>query len=357
MALTAEQHEARAKGIGGSESAAACGISPWTTPVQLYQIKRGEVPPPNLDDNELVLWGGLLEDVIAQEWARRHKQVVHRVNDTKYSKEHDFMLAHIDRRVVGKREGLEVKNASQWTNEAWGEVGSDDVPLYYLTQGIHYMHVLDYSAWNYAVLLGGNQMLSYRVERDSELEKRVIAQEARFWECVQTARPPPPIRVDDLARLYPKTSGRITASDEILEAVARYREIKAIIKPLDDDSKKTPGELQRLKLMIGSFMGSADELYDPIDVTLLHATYRSNDETRVDSKAVREGLLRQKCLELLAIANYVERRKIEQSPPPPPTSDPLAIAKYEHLGAEKYIEQEIVSAMLRTSQVRKFLPK
>lgn len=347
MALTAEQHEARAKGIGGSEAAVACGISPWKTPVQLWQEKRGEVPPPNLDDNELVLWGGLLEDVIATEWARRKELKVHRVNATQFSEEHPFMLAHIDRRVVGKREGLEIKNASQWTNEAWGEVGSDDVPLYYLTQGVHYMHVMDYDAWNYGVLLGGNQLMSYRVERDSEIERKVIAQEARFWECVQTGSAPPPIRVDDLVRLYPKTSGRITATPEILEAVMRYREIKAQIKPLDNDSAKTPGELQQLKLMIGSFMGSAGDLFDPIDVTLLHATYRANDETRVDSKAVREGPLRQKILELCGLITGLDL----------PTSDPLAKAKLDHLGIEKFVQQEIVDAMLRTSQVRKFLPK
>jgi putative phage-type endonuclease len=348
MALTAEQHEARSKGIGGSEAAVACGISPWKTPVQLWQEKRGEIPPPNLDDNELVLWGGLLEDVIAKEWARRHEAVVHRVNSTLFSKEHPFMLAHIDRRVVGKREGLEIKNASQWTNEAWGEVGSDDVPLYYLTQGVHYMHVLDYDAWNYGVLLGGNQLMSYRVERDSEIERKVIAQEGRFWECVETGRPPPPIRVDDLVRLYPKTSGRITATPEILAAVMRYREIKALIKPLDNDGKE-PGELQRLKLMIGSFMGEAGDLFDPVDVTLLHATYRSNDETRVDSKAVREQL-KPKLIDLVRCARHVKGQ------PPPVTQDALMLAKYEQLGPEKVID-EIVASMLRTSQVRKFLPK
>lgn len=357
MALTQEQADARSKGIGGSEAAVACGISPWKTPVQLWQEKRGEVPPPNLDDNELVLWGGLLEDVIATEWARRHQKTVHRVNETRWSKVNEFMCANIDRRVVGVREGLEIKNASQWTNEAWGEVGSDDVPLYYLTQGIHYMHVLDYDAWNYGVLLGGNQLLSYRVERDSQIEKQVIAQEARFWECVQTGTPPPALRVDDLTRLYPKTSGRITATPEILEAVMRYREIKALIKPLDNDSPKNPGELQKLKIMIGSFMGAAGDLYDPVDVTLLHATYRANDETRVDSKAVREGELKKQILELIDVAAYVDQVKnTGRRREPPVTRDPLAVAKYEQLGAEKCVDA-IVASMLKTSQVRKFLPK
>ena len=267
------------------------------------------------------------------------------------------MLANIDRRVVKKREGLEVKNASQWTNEAWGELGTDEIPLYYITQGVHYMHVLDYDAWNYAVLLGGNQLLQYRLERDLEIEKQVIAQEARFWECVTTGRPPPPQRVEDLNRLYKATHGRITATPEILEKVMRYREIKAILKPLDNDSAKEPGELQRLKLEIGAFMGEAGDLFDPVDVSLLHATYRANNETRVDSKAVREGTLKRKVLELVAMIDYLAQKNAGRDPVKPLTGDPLALAKLESMTVEKYVEQEIVGAMLRTNVVRKFLPK
>lgn len=342
MSLTVEQHDARAKGIGGSDAAAACGLSPWKTMVQLYQEKRGETPPPDLDDNELVLWGGLLEDVIADEWARRHKVKAHRVNDPKVSKQHPFMVANIDRRIVGKREGLEVKNASQWTNEKWGELDTDDVPLYYLTQGVHYMHVLDYNAWNYAVLLGGNQLLSYRVERDSEIEDKVINLERRFWDHVQSATPPPPARVEDLTRLWKKTHGRVAATPEILELVARAREIKAIKKPLDK-------ELEQIKLEVGAFMKDAGDLFDPVDVSLLHATYRAHDETRVDVDGVKKRLKPQ-------IVEAIELGALIALKTPTPGSNAATRAMLEQLGPDRFADL-IVASLFTTSTVRKFLPK
>lgn len=342
MALSVEQHDARSKGIGGSDAAAACGLSPWKTPVQLYLEKRGEVKPENLDDVEHIAWGKLLEDVIADEWARRNGVKAHRVNDPKISKQHPFMVANIDRRIVGKREGLEVKNASQWTNENWGELGSDDVPIYYITQGVHYMHVLDYDAWNYAVLLGGNQLLHYRVERDAEIEKQVIAQESRFWECVQTAKAPPPTKVEDLTRLWRKTHGRIAGSPEILEDVATYRELKAKVKPLTE-------QLEVLKLRIGTFMGEAGDLYDPIDTGLLHATYRAHDETRVESDAVKKRLKPQ-IVEAIQLAMEIGAKA------PHTGSAAHTRAMLEQLGPERFADL-IVASMLKTSPVRKFLPK
>lgn len=348
MSLTQEQADARAKGIGGSEAAAVVGISPWTTPVQLYQRKRKEVPPEDLSNNELVLWGELLEEVIGKEAARRLGFVVHRVRETKIDKQFPFMLANIDFRVVGKRAGLEVKNASQWTNEKWGEIGTDDVPLYYLMQGVHYMRVLDYHEWFYGVLLGGNELLTYRVERDQQIETRLCSIEGQFWECVETGKVPPPVKVEDLTRIWKKTQGRVTATPEILELVARAREIKAITKPLIGDG----GELDKIKLAVGAFMGEAGDLFDPKDPTLLHCTYRANDETRVDVKAVREQL-KPKIMEAMAAAAWISSGKVD---PTPPTRNATDLAILEQLGVEKYVDL-IVSSMLRTSPVRKFLPK
>ena len=44
--LTDEQfHEIRRSGIGGSDIAAALGLSKWKTPWALYHSKRGEIAP------------------------------------------------------------------------------------------------------------------------------------------------------------------------------------------------------------------------------------------------------------------------------------------------------------------------
>lgn len=278
--LSQEQREARSKGIGGSEAAIVCGLSPWKTPVQLWQEKTGRVPEPNLDDNELVLWGNLLEDTIATEYARRQQVVVHRVNDTRIHPDHDFMLAHIDRRIVGAKRGLEVKNASLWTAEKWGESGTDDVPLFYLTQCVHYMAVFDYPEWDVGVLLGGNELRNYRVHRDVDSEKRLIELERAFWECVQKDKPPPAIRVEDLVRLYPSTQGRKVATEDVALLVEEYARINVDAKAIDKRKDE-------IKLAIGTYMGEAGDLIDPHDAAVTIATYRSHPESRIDSKKLR----------------------------------------------------------------------
>lgn len=346
MSLTQEQADVRARGIGGSEAAAVCGLSPWRTPVQVWHEKRGVTPAPDLSDNELIIWGELLEEIIGKEAARRQGWTVHRVRETKVAKANPFMVANIDFRIVGKREGLEVKNTSQWMHEKWGEEGSDDVPLYYLMQGVHYLHVMDYDAWNYAVLLGGNQLLQYRVTRDADTEKRLIALEGNFWECVETGRAPPPVKIEDLTRLWKKTVGRIEATPEVVAHVERTREINAIMKPLKI-------ELEDLKLAIGAYMGEAGDLFDPLDPMLLHATYRAHDETRVDVDAVKKRLKPQ-IVEAIQCAGQATINRINGKKEQ--TSYDAKIAMLEQLGADAFTDL-IIASLFKTSPVRKFLAK
>lgn len=47
----AEWLDGRKKGMGGSDVAAALGLSPWRTPVELWQDKRGESDPQPTSDS------------------------------------------------------------------------------------------------------------------------------------------------------------------------------------------------------------------------------------------------------------------------------------------------------------------
>jgi predicted phage-related endonuclease len=202
------------------------------------------------------------------------------VNDTRQHPDHPFMLANIDRQIVGLRRGLEVKNASLWTAEKWGESGTDDIPLFYLTQCVHYMAVFDFDAWDAAVLLGGNELRNYTIHRDRESEGRLIELEREFWKCVETDTPPPAIRVEDLARLYPSTQGRKIATEDIALLVDEYATLNARAKEIDKRKDD-------IKLEVGRFMADAGDLIDPHDAAVTIATYRSHPESRIDSKKLR----------------------------------------------------------------------
>lgn len=281
MPLTQEQREARAGGIGGSDAGIIAGLAKWKTPVQLWQEKTGRVQPPNLDDNELIEFGNEFEAVIGRVWSRRTGNKIRRVNKTIYDSEHPWMLGHIDFDVVGKNEGLECKQANWFMRDLWGDEDSDDVPLYYLIQGVHYMRIRDADAWNFAVLLGGNSLRKYHVERDLESEKHLIDLESKFWECVTKDVAPPPIAVEDLARVWPKTGGPIRATEEVTLAVEEFKALRAEVK-------ERTTRMDELKLGIGAYMGEHGILIDPLEDSITIATYKAHDENRIDVNRLRE---------------------------------------------------------------------
>lgn len=210
--LTTEQLEARKAGIGGSDVASILGLSPWKSQYQLYLEKRGELEEEPLT-SEVIHFGNVLEDVVADEYARRNNVKVERRNKMIAHPEYGYMLANIDRKVVGAKKGLECKTADKFTRGKWGEDGSDEVPDHYRTQSEHYMIVSGLPAWDLAVLIGGNEYRQYHLEQDKELSEMIIESERMFWEKVQQGIAPDMDfahgqTIDMLKRVYPGTNGR-----------------------------------------------------------------------------------------------------------------------------------------------------
>src|SRR5690625_1801045 len=87
-------HE-RQKGIGGSDASAILGFNPWKSAFELYIEKTSDTVQEI--DNEAIHWGNVLEDVVAEEFTRRTGKRVRRRNQIFKHKEHEFMIANIDR--------------------------------------------------------------------------------------------------------------------------------------------------------------------------------------------------------------------------------------------------------------------
>lgn len=277
--ITEEQRDSRARGLGGSDIGPMLGLSKWKTPVQLYQEKAGIVPAEPVT-GDAALFGILLEDVVAREFARRTGKKVRRKNQTQVHKEHDFLLANIDRDVVGERSGLEVKTTSAWLQQEWGEEGSDDVPLYYLTQCAHYMEVMNYDRWYLAVLIGGQEFRWFQMERDVMVAANLIDKCKEFWQMVQDKVPPPPLTPEDLQRLYPvDDGGTILASDEAFDWLGKRAE-------LVDQKKKIDGKIDVVTMLLKDFVGDRAALIGSTGDKL--ATWKHHTQTRLDSKAIKK---------------------------------------------------------------------
>lgn len=168
----------RQTGIGGSDVGVILGVNKWKSPIQLYFEKIGEVKEPVLD-NEYIYWGNVLEDVVAQEFSKRTGKKVRRVNKMFRHPKYDFMIANIDRSVVGEDALLECKTTSEFNKDKWND---DEIPSSYLAQVQHYLAVTGYKKAYIAVLIGGNRLVWKEIERDEDLINLIIDKEKEFWE-------------------------------------------------------------------------------------------------------------------------------------------------------------------------------
>jgi putative phage-type endonuclease len=182
----------RKEGIGGSDAAAALGLSKWTSPLALYYDKtRDEI---NDEDNERFEWGRRNEATIADGFAARNPDfVVENVSIMLRSARQPFMVVNIDRFMTGsdgEHTFLECKNVDARSAHEW----KDGPPLQYRLQVQHGMYVCGpmYRRCFIAALIGGNALTTFEVLRDEELIASLIAGEERFWTQVQLRRPPEP---------------------------------------------------------------------------------------------------------------------------------------------------------------------
>lgn len=272
--------EVRMRGIGSSDAAAAVGLNPYKSQLELWMEKTGRAPPKEahqgLDDPRY--WGTLLEPYVALAYQQKTERRVRKVNAVLQHPTYPFMLANIDREVVGCAEVqvLECKTAGEFGSRLWKE----GVPEYVLLQVQHQLAVTGKDAADVAVLLCGQQLEVHRVQRDDEVIARLVVLESRFWEHVETDTPPPADGSESAARaLRHLYQGNDTSLDfsgdaklcQLFDALAALR--------AELDAKDRLAE--QLKQSIQQAMGDASK------ATFAHGVVtfrRAKDGTSLDAK-------------------------------------------------------------------------
>lgn len=249
----------RKRGIGSSDAAAAVGLNPYKSQLELWLEKTGRdssLPRSDADDEESpTYWGNILESIVARHYTQRTGNRVRRINavlqhpDTKL----DWMLANIDREVTGVEDVqiLECKTAGINGARLWKE----GVPVYVQLQVMHQLAVTGKQAADVAVLLGGQQLEIHRIERDDELIHWLIELEKEFWGYVQRDTPPPADGSDSAERalrcLYPQDQGRTLDFSKDAALSAAFDELKSVRATLDRQSKREAELKQQLQQAMG----------------------------------------------------------------------------------------------------------
>ena len=219
----------RLKGIGGSDAAAVCNLSRYTSALDVWLFKTGRKGA--TPDNEAMLFGRLLEPVIRKEFERRAGLSVVECPYMFAFKEYPFMCANIDG-VVTEKDGtkalLEIKTTNSSTTTKELEEG---VPVEWYIQMQHYMAVCNLPIGYLAVLVGGNKLYQKKIERDEETIQTLIGLESHFWKEYVEKDVPPPVDANSgeaLSLLYPSAEKGSTVAlpSEADEMVAQWLEIK-----------------------------------------------------------------------------------------------------------------------------------
>jgi len=241
----------RKQGIGSSDAAAACGIHPYLSMLELWMIKTGRMTSDideSIEGYSPLYWGNTLEPMVAKFYQEHTGNKVRRVNAILQHPDPDnhFMLANLDYAITSNDEVqiLECKTAGEHGAKLW----KHGVPLYVTCQVQHQLAVTGKQAAHICVLLCGHEAKIYKVERDERLIESIIEHERLFWQYVETDTPPTPDHSESAAKalkqLYPtaKPSSKVDLTNDdgankLFEQLLSYRDYMQELEERHDQVK------------------------------------------------------------------------------------------------------------------------
>lgn len=207
---SAEWHEFRANGIGGSEIGSVLAVNKWKPKIRLFHEKVGLVPTMDIQ-NEKMFHGRHLEDYIANLWRywdgskegmmkNFDNEVVireaRRVNGYAVNPNHPHLFASVDRLInkgqVNLLTGemnpdnaiLECKMLGYNASKQW----ESGIPVSYIFQINQYALIYDVKYIEIAILMDGNDYTVYPMERSDTLCQQIAIQSENFWKDVLEGR-------------------------------------------------------------------------------------------------------------------------------------------------------------------------
>lgn len=198
--------------VGGSDVAVIFGLSPWTTPLELWMMKKGRMKPkqpPNPDQLEM---GHMMEPIAAHFYAKKTGNLVAEDNYLYQHATLPYALANIDRRYTRKEDGepgiLECKAPTYHRADEWADGA---FPMYYEMQLRFYLAVLDVQYGAFAAIWGNNpanDLATPHIIRDQGKEDTIFEKLDQWIWSLRHDKPPtmedvkPKQAMASLARIY-----------------------------------------------------------------------------------------------------------------------------------------------------------
>ena len=265
-------------GIGGSDASSILGFNPYKSSMAVYIDKicyahllkdlKGEKIFKNSDchiekdlidkfisqDNEIsykMELGNKLKSFVASEFMLKTGKKVRNINGILRNDKYPFAIANIDRAVVGEKAFLECKVTNSFNKKEWEKT----IPIHYQIQMNHYMAVSGATHCYVAVLIGNEELVIHKLERDKEMIDEIMKLEEMFWNnCILGDKLPMPDGSNDYSKtldiLYKDSKEEELILFEAESILERYDEVVKLYKDFEKEKKAIE---QYLKLQIQDY--------------------------------------------------------------------------------------------------------
>lgn len=274
--------QTRTKGLGGSDASIVLGLNRWKTPFELWLEKTGQVIPES-SQSEAAYWGTVMEDIVAKEFENRTGKKVRRRNATFQHPEYPFLIANVDRLVVGEKAILECKTTSAYNADEWKD---DEIPSPYIVQVQHYLGVLgpEYEKAYIAVLIGGQKFVWKEIERDDELIDMIFQAERHFWHEHVEKNVPPALDGSSAAEQFLKERYEEVDPEKTIDLKYEFKEKIEELLSLKETIKELEKQARSIENRIKYELKDAEVGF----VQNYQVTWKQFESQRVDTKKLRE---------------------------------------------------------------------
>jgi len=265
----------RRAGIGSSDAPVIAGLSPWRTPVELWQEKLGTGG--EQEKSLPMRAGNALEALVIEAFTEETGLDVINRQHRFVDRDWPVRWATVDGITTGN---ALVEAKTDHSADEWGEPGTDEIPPHYVLQVQHAMACTQSFIAYVPVLINLRELRIYQVHRDDRIVATLTDMERRFWEhCLQRTAPPM-LRPADLKLIYPRASNATAvatvAVQQTLEALRKQVAHAAALKK----------DIERWKAEIQSFMGEAGALND-VEGKVLATWLNTKPIGRFDEEALK----------------------------------------------------------------------
>lgn len=229
--------------IGGSDVAGIMGISPWSTPLDIYLSKTEPLTDVlDFDPTDDLSRGTRAEKYILEEYMDRNQvQLQTNVPLITHNK-YPFMKANVDAINVDDKVIIEAKSTKS-PKKLWDKNG---IPEYYKTQVAYYRMITNAHSVEIPVLFSGWEYDCYSYIKDEELENNILEAVLHFWNTyILKSTPPPPSTLKEIENHYKQTQEKTTieANHAIDVVIQQYIELKAEVKKAKEQEEIYKGQL------------------------------------------------------------------------------------------------------------------